>query len=123
AVLPVALGGRAGGVGADEVALDEVVGGRAAADIHPDAQARAGVAGDDVAGAGLRAADGVAGRVGDLQAVAVAQARRPGRGQADGVALDHVAGRAAIADRHPVAGVAGDDVAGPRIGAADGVVG
>ena len=112
AVAAVAQGDGAGGVGADEVALDQVA--RRPRPMEPT-PCRA-VCRDDVAGAAIRPADRVAARRRDQHAVdAVAQGRPvPGPSVgADEVALDQVARRAAAPmSRMPSADVAGDDVAG-----------
>ena len=92
AVEPVAQRGGPGGVGADEVACDQVAGrGRAA-----DLDAAGGVCRDHVARAGRGTPDGVAHGPGvDLHAVGtVRDGGGPGGVGADEVADDDVAGRA-----------------------------
>src|SRR5687768_9345153 len=112
--------GAAGGVGADVVALDDVVPGAAAVD--DDAVLR--VAGDDVARATAGAADRVGRRLVDRDA-AVAVGDRAG---AAGVGADIGAEQLIAAGGGGVeldAGlrVAGDDDAVAAAGAADGVAG
>src|SRR5262249_54327958 len=87
----VAQGGGAGGVRANAVALDQVV----VAAIREDNPAPESVGRDDVAGAGRRPADGVAGRrhLEEDAETAVAQRERTGAVGADVVALHQVAGR------------------------------
>ena len=81
------------------------------------------VAGDDVAGGGSRATDGVVGRaVLDDDAVVVGQGVQAGRVGADQVSRDDVAGRAGVGDIDAVLAVGRDDVAGAGDVAADRVV-
>src|SRR5207245_3610018 len=115
AVAQVAQARRPGGVGADEVAGDDVVRRHQGAieSAAADADAVAGVAADDVARAGRRAADGVVLHV-QIQSYSVAavpQAGGPRCVGADKVAFDDTTGRS-LNDIHAVAAVAGDDVAG-----------
>src|SRR5262249_43125955 len=113
--------GHAGGVGADDVAGDAVAAGALQEDIGV-----AGIAGDEVAGAGD--ADEVAGRI-DEHAGLACQAARRGVGdrgravvvRADVVALDDVAGGGAAGDVYAIAHVAADEVAGAAHSAADDV--
>src|SRR5262249_50321219 len=105
----------ASGVQADAAALHQV-GGRLAVNEHAVI-----VAGDDVAGAGRRAADRVVCTSPcDVDANAIGDSRAAGRVQADVVAL-HAVARAVGADYHSVI-VAGNDVASAGHRAADGVV-
>src|SRR5207302_4063008 len=74
------------------------------------------IEGDDVAGSGRRAADGVVRRVdphGDPVGL-IAQGADPIDLRTDGVALHQVVRCAAIDDLDSVVAVAGDDVAAPR---------
>src|SRR5207244_4304146 len=113
-------------VDADVVTLDHVGGRIRAGDENAAEVEIAGgvVAADDVPRRGRAAADGVAGRaVFDLHAVrAVAQSDGAGVVSADVVAEDGIPRRADVSDVNAVARVAGDDVAGRRRRAADGVV-
>src|SRR5262249_44524409 len=119
----VGQGGGAGGVGADQVALDHVAAGAGA----PDQHAGQVVAGGDVAGAGAGRGrdptDGVV-RSPEVEADAGGPLVGQGGGAAD-VGADEVAGdgvmvRAAGAvDQDAVLLVAGDEVAGRGRGAAD----
>src|SRR5262249_4819255 len=108
----VPAGHQAGDVGADVVALDNV-----AASTGPLQEDAVPVAGDDVAGAGGRAADGHAGgprRQGNAVGELVLVAAEPGyvvlaaedgaavSAQADDVALDDRAGRPGTGDEDPV---------------------
>src|SRR5262249_11775164 len=111
-----------GDVGTDPVALNDAVG---RGDVEPDADA--GVAGDQVAGAGRRAADLLGrGRLADEDAVEVGDRRRAAGVGADDVALDRLGPRRPEAANRDADVVAGDDVARPRPRrgrqAADGVV-
>src|SRR5262249_15193901 len=92
--------GVAGDVGAEEVAGHQVAGGPRTKELH----AVAFVPGDDVAGAGGAAADGVGVRAADDQhAIAdVPEAGSAGDVRADPVACDQVAGRALVVDLHAV---------------------
>ena len=121
AVVLVGHGGRAAGVGADEVAVDGGAGSPAVG--HQDAVGA--VARDDVilgVGAGARVADGVVdGAQADVDAVEhVGHGDGAGVVGADEVALDDVLG-GAEADQDALVRVARDDVAGGRRGPADGV--
>ena len=103
---------RAGGVGADEVALDDDAG-DAAADRDPVD----GVGGDDVARSRSRATDHGAVGIDEDSIVEVAERSRPGDVRADEVSAgDEV--RPAV-EPDAVAAVARDDVAGRGRGAAD----
>src|SRR5262249_27369915 len=120
AVAGVAQGARAGGVGADVVALHHIIGG-----VHvPEHDARLAVGGDDVPRRGGAAADDVAARpLGEPDARApVAQGAVAHAGGADVIALDDVTGRAAVEDGDAAPGVARDEVAGLGGEAADRVV-
>ncbi len=117
--LAVGPGGGAAGIGADQVAVDDVAQGNAGA-AELDAEVR--VAGNDVAGAGAVAADGGAGATLNVDAVPLIGGDGAGRVQADAVALDQGGGRRAH-DFDAVESVAGDDVAGACSGAADGRIG
>src|SRR5207245_9407247 len=99
-------------------------GGVGARALGNDGNAVAGVAGDNVRGHGIVTADGVVlGSALDRHAVG-----RIGHGGvaevvgADMIALDDVAIATAIQDRDAVGAVAGDNVAHPERGAANGVV-
>src|SRR5262249_29999889 len=122
----VAHRGEAVGGQADQVTHHQRVGGAAAR--RRDADGDAGVlvllvgvvAGDDVAADGRAAGATVNGNAGLLVAVGDLSAGTHADVVAeDWVALDREAEGAE--DLHAVAGVAGDDVAGPRVGAADDV--
>src|SRR5205807_8704638 len=113
----VAQLGRAGLVEADEVAQDQIV-------VAVQLDAVGGVAGDDVAGPGRRAADDVAAGAGVDEHADVAVAHGCGTAGvgADVVAFDQVSRRAASADHDPVLLVAADDVAGRGRGAAERII-
>ncbi len=114
----VRQGERAGDVGADPVPLDDDAG----AGLRADVDAVARVARDQVAGPRLGAADDVVRGVAEVDehARAAAQRHRAGRVGADQVPLDDHTARGV--DRHAVEGRPGDDVAGRRRQAADGIV-
>src|SRR5262249_29422246 len=113
------------GVGRDAVTPDAIAGAGGVQDGNP----RPFVELDGVAAAGGRAmqrpaADGIVARTGldEHAVVSVGQGHRARDIGADVVALDHVAGRAAVADDDAVKRVARDDVPSPGRGAANGVV-
>src|SRR5665213_4536356 len=101
-------------VGSYEVALDDRSG-RA-----PKHHAGVKVAGDDVARAGRRAADGVVAPKNADAIAGIAEAVGPARIHADVIALHEISGRTQI---DSINRVAGDDVARAGRRAADGVVG
>src|SRR5205807_2257966 len=108
---------------ADAVTLDPVAARRGARDID----ASLGVPGDEVAGAGRGAPDGVARGVLDGDAIGtVAEGLRSADVGADEVALDEVGLGVDAANEDPRAAVGGDDVSrGDRTadhGSSDGVV-
>src|SRR5262249_28041788 len=111
--------GAAGGIGADEVALDQVVRRPRAA----DEEAVGTVAGEEVARTGGRAADGVRRRtVEDVDAVGpVGEGGGAGRVGADAVARHRVVRGPRALDDDAVGTVAGDDIARGGGRAADGV--
>src|SRR5207247_1279405 len=99
---------------ADEVALHQAI-------VAAYQDAVAGIAGDDVARPGGCAPDGVGERVAkgalDCHAIApVADGLHSGGIRADEVALNQVV---LTGDRNAIAGIAGDDVAGPGLLPAD----
>src|SRR5262249_36355235 len=108
AVAGVEQGDGPGDVGADEVALDQVVGGAAAVDLDAVAVEGAGALGgaiprNDVAGAGHRAADGIAGRAVEEDAVeVVGEGHSAALHVADEIALDKVARRERAGDQDAV---------------------
>src|SRR5262249_28838820 len=112
ALVDVAQRARPGQVGADEVALDDIV--RGVAELQGDAEVV--VAGDDVAGRRRGAANRIARRV-DADAAVVAQGGRARSVGADKVPGHEAPGRPGEED--PVVEVAGDDVARAGDGAAD----
>ena len=116
----VGQGVRAGRVGADVVPLDDVAGRPRVGDID----AVLAVARDDVAGA-ERAADGVVAGAGEDGHAAgpVAQGRRAAGGDADVVALDHVAGGPAVDDVDAIPVLPEMTSRAEAVGAADRVVG
>src|SRR5205823_3214037 len=103
---------------ADPVAQHDVARGAGASQVNAIA-----VRGNEVGGAGGRAADGVDGRLGlDQHPVeGVGEAGSSGNVGTDQVAQHHVARGATAGDEHAVAAVAGDDVGGADCRAADGV--
>src|SRR5207253_582357 len=113
----VAQGDRAGNVGPDGVALDQVPGGHSGPRVEGGPGEDAGghvdavdlVARDEIAGPGRRPPDGVVGGA-QIDAVALV-AQGPGARdvRAYVVALDHVAGRVISEDVHPAHRVARDD--------------
>ena len=132
--VPKRLG--AGGVGANEIARDDVSGGvtatdvdhRAAVESTADGDAgKAKVGGDNVPDPGGRAPDRVVRRPGDEHsALDVAQSVGPGGIGADVIICDDVAARVLpvdIEDLDPFAQIARDEVAGGRASAADRVIG
>ena len=120
----VAQGGGAVGLRADVVALHQVAGGGGALDRH----ARPGITGNDVPRVGIDAADLVAGTALDGHAGRVRQGDRPRKVRADAVLLHEVIGPGgrdlpAAGDLHAGPGIARDQVALVRHGAADEIVG
>ena len=116
--------GRAGGVRADPVALDDVVVGRSAGSparvvVAVQVDAGSGIAGDEVALAGAASPDGVAARVLEDDATDLdAQPDRPRHVRADVVAPDPdrlgAGRRVVVVDVDAVQAVGGDHVAGGR---------
>src|SRR5579884_705 len=114
AIAAIGQGGVAVSIEAQEVALDLI-----AAGAGVNEHAIAGVAGDGVACAGNAAADGVA-AAGILNAYLVAHSSGAGVVEADVIAQHLIAAGRAV-QQDAIVAVAGDDVAGRRGSAANGI--